>query len=258
MDIAQIPLDQFQNFLLCFSRVGTLILAIPLLNGRQVPMHFKVGLALTTTMLLFPIMAEYTPKNPLKILEIGLLVINEVLLGAILGLITNLVFTAVTHGGTIIGYQMGFAAANIFDPQTTQQRSLMSQFQNVLAILLFFVLDIHHLYFRAIQESYILLPPGLLDFSSGAVEMLMKLGSHMFILSVKFTAPILITLLLSNMVLGILARIFPQLNVFLLSFPLNIGTSFLVIGLTLNIVFRILSREFDNMGENFFSIMQLL
>lgn len=258
MDIQLISLEQFQDFLLCFSRVCTLILAIPLFNGRQVPMHFKVGIALTTSMLLFPLMAPYTPEKNLSMLELGLLAVNEVLLGAMLGLITNLIFTAVTFGGTIIGYQMGFAAANIFDPQTTQQRSLMSQFQNVLAMLIFLVLDIHHIFFRTILESYSLLPPGYLDFSSGAVEMLIKLSSNMFILSVKFTAPILAILLLSNMVLGIMARIFPQLNVFLLSFPMNIGISLLVIGLTLNIIFRILSREFDNMGENFLIIMELL
>jgi len=184
--------------------------------------------------------------------------LNEVLLGVMIGLVAQLIFTAVTFGGTVIGYQMGFAAANIFDPQTTQQLSLMSQFINILALLAFLSFDIHHFFFKIIVESYILLPPGFLDFSQGAVQQLMQLGGNMFVLGVKFSAPILALLLIANLVLGILARVFPQLNVFMLSFPINIGISFLVIGLTLNTMLFVLRREFDTMGENILNLFQLL
>ena len=86
----------------------------------------------------------------------------------------------------------------------------------------------------------------------------MRLASHMFVLGVKFSAPILALLLITNLVLGILARVFPQLNVFMLSFPLNIGIAFLVISLTLGGTFSVLRREFDTMGENILNIMHLL
>jgi flagellar biosynthetic protein FliR len=258
VDIQLIALEQFQNFLFCLSRVGALIFAIPVFMGRQIPIQLKVGLTVATALLLFPLMAPYTPKNPLGLFELGLVIGNEVLLGLMLGLVAQLIFTAVSFGGTIIGYQMGFAAANIFDPQTTQQLSLMSQFQNVLAILIFLALNVHHIFLKTIIESYILLPPGSFDYSSGAVEFLMNLGSKMFMLGVKFSAPILVILMISSMILGIMARIFPQLNVFLLSFPLNIGISFLVIGLTLNLIVMILRREFDTMGDDFLRLIQLL
>jgi flagellar biosynthesis protein FliR len=134
----------------------------------------------------------------------------------------------------------------------------MSQFINILALLAFLSFNGHHFFFRAIVESYILLPPGVLDFSQGAVQELMRLASHMFALGVKFSAPILALLLINNMVLGILARVFPQLNVFMLSFPVNIGIAFLVIGLTLNAMFFILRREFDTMEFNILHLLQLL
>ncbi len=258
MDLQLVPIQQFQNFLLCLARVIALVAAIPVFAGNQVSGQIKVGLSVATAMLLFPMMAPYTPKVAFNLTEFGLLIVNEVLLGAMIGLVAQLVFTAVSFGGTVIGYQMGFAAANIFDPQTTQQLSLMSQFINVLALLAFLALDIHHFFFRIIVESYILLPPGYLDFSRGAVQELMRMGSHMFALGVKFSAPVLALLLIANLVLGILARVFPQLNVFMLSFPINIGVAFLVIGLTLNAMFAVLRREFDTMGENIFTLLQLL
>ena len=257
MDLQLIPIDQFQNFLLCFSRVLALIAAIPVFAGSQLAIRMKIGLAVATALLLFPSMASHTPQNISSITELGILLINEVILGALIGLTAQLIFTGVSFGGTIIGYQMGFAAANIFDPQTTQQLSLMSQFINILAILIFLALNGHHFFFQAIIESYITLPPGYLDFSGGVVPKLTHLGSQMFILGMKFSAPVIALLLISSLVLGILSRVFPQLNVFMLSFPMNIGISFFVIGLTLNTALLILRREFDTLGYNIMEFFTL-
>ena len=258
MDPFLVPVEQFQSFLLCLARIIALIAAIPAFAGSGISAQSKVILAFTTALLLFPAMAPHTPRVEFTLASFGLLIVNEVLIGVLIGLVAQLVFTAITFGGTVIGYQMGFAAANIFDPQTTQQLSLMSQFINVLALLAFLAMNGHHYFFRLIVESYVLLPPGLLDFSAGAIDELMRMTSHMFVLGVKFSAPILALLLIANTVLGILARVFPQLNVFMLSFPINIGISFIVIGLTLNGMFSVLRREFDTMGEGLINLLQLL
>ncbi|HHD56570.1 MAG TPA: flagellar biosynthetic protein FliR [Desulfobulbaceae bacterium] len=258
MDIQLVPIEQFQTFLLCFSRVMAILAAVPVINSRQAPPQVRIGLGFATALLLFPLMASHTPKIDFSLMEFALVMANEILIGLLLGLVAQLIFTAVSFGGTIIGYQMGFAAANIFDPQTTQQLSIMSQFSNIISILIFLALNLHHIFFKVIVDSYILLPPGTLDFSSGAIPLLMDLAGHMFLLSIKLSAPILALLLISNLVLGILARIFPQLNVFMLSFPMNIGIALLVIGLTLHILPLMLSREFDTMGENFFRLFQML
>ncbi len=235
----------------------SLVVAIPVFNSRQAPPQVKIGIGFATALLLFPLMASYTPETEFSGIAFALVMVNEVLIGILLGLVAQLIFTAVSFGGTIIGYQMGFAAANIFDPQTTQQLSLMSQFSNIIAILIFLSLNIHHLFFQVIVDSYTLFPPGFIDFSGGSVPLLMDLAGHMFLLAVKLSAPILVLLLLSNLVLGILARVFPQLNVFMLSFPMNIGIALLVIGLTLNIIPLMLRREFDTMAENFIMLFQM-
>jgi len=221
-------------------------------------MLIKLGTAVLLSIVLFPIMAPFIPHAPFQPASFFFLVVNEALVGIILGLMSRLIFTAAEFGGTIIGYQMGFAAANVFDPQNQRQTSLLSEFQNIFAIFIFLSTNAHHIFIRAAVRSYAILPPGKLDFSHAAVPYLMKLSSQMFALSLQFSAPVLAILLLSGLILGILARAFPQLNVFLLSFPLNIGISFIVIALTLNIIATLLRREFDSLPERIFTILKLL
>jgi flagellar biosynthetic protein FliR len=258
MDLQLIPVHQFQAFLICTARVAGFVSAIPVYFGSQTPARIKVTLVFAVSLLLFPVLSPALPEISFNPVFFLFFTINETLLGLLLGLVSRLIFTTVEFGGTIIGYQMGFAAANIFDPQHQNQISLISQFQNVFAILIFLALDGHHIFIKTAARSYQLLPPGQLDFSGEAIPYLMELTSRMFALGVQFSAPVLAVLLLSGLILGILARVFPQLNVFLLSFPLNIGISFVVIALTLDMVASLLRREFDAMGERIITILQYL
>ncbi len=258
MDLQLIPVHQFQLFLVCTARVAGFIGAIPVYFGNQTPARIKVSLVFTISLLLFPILSPALPEISFEPISFLLLTINETLLGLLLGLMARLVFVTVEFGGTLIGYQMGFAAANVFDPQHQNQISLISQFQNVFAILIFLALDGHHIFIKTAARSYQLLPPGNLNLSGEAIPYLMELTSRMFSLGVQFSAPVLVVLLLSGLILGILSRVFPQLNVFLLSFPLNIGIAFVVIALTLNMVTSLLRREFDAIGERILTILQYL
>jgi len=258
VDIQLIPVDQFQTFLVVTSRVAGFIGAIPVFSSAQTPMRVKTALVFSIALMFFPLMSGTMPEISFSPLPFLFLILSELLLGLLLGLTARLIFTAVEFGATVIGYQMGFAAANVFDPQNERQVALISQFQNVFAILIFLAINGHHIFLQTALMSYDLLPPGQLDFSGEAIPYLMQLSSYMFILGVKFSAPVLAVLLLSGLILGILARVFPQLNVLLLSFPINIGTAFIVIALTLDMSSVIISREFDALGERILTILNFL
>ncbi len=258
MDIQLIPIAQFQAFLVVTARVAGFIGAIPIISGAQTPVRIKTGLVFTIALVLFPVMGKTLPTISFAPIPFLLLIINETLLGTLIGLIARLIFASVEFGATVIGYQMGFAAANVFDPQGDRQVALLSQFQNVFTILIFLALNGHHHFLRVAVRSYELLPPGKLNLSGEAVPYLMELVSHMFTLGVLFSAPVLAVLLFSGLILGILARVFPQLNVFLLSFPLNIGIAFIVISLTYDLVLILLRREFDLLGERFLTLLNYL
>jgi flagellar biosynthesis protein FliR len=258
VDLQLIPIEQFQTFLVVLARIAGFISAIPVFSSSQAPIRVRIGLTVACALLLFPVMSGKIAPVTFAPLPFLLFIINETLLGLLIGLVARLIFTAVEFGGTVIGYQMGFAAANVFDPTGQRQVALISQFQNVFAILIFLALDGHHLFFRIAVRSYDLLPPGKLNLSGEAVPYLMELAAHMFNIGIQFSAPVLAVLLLSGLILGILARVFPQLNVFLLSFPLNIGTAFIVMALTLDIAASLLRREFDSLSERIILILNHL
>lgn len=258
MDIQLIPVEQFQTFLVVTSRVAGFIGAIPVISSAQAPGRVKTAIVVAISLAVFPVMSEAVPNFSFSPLPFMLLIISELLLGLLLGLVARLIFTAVEFGATVIGYQMGFAAAEVFDPQNQRQVALISQFQNIFAILIFLAINGHHLFLQTAIRSYELLPPGQLDLSGQAVPYLMELASHMFTIGVQFSAPVLAVLLLSGLILGVLARVFPQLNVFLLSFPINIGAAFIVISLTLSMVSVLIRREFDILGERFVLLLQYL
>jgi len=258
MDSTILLAESFQKFLICTARIAALVGSMPVFSGAQTPMRFKAALAIAVSLVVFPLVLPLLPNLVFEPFSLGILLAKEVLLGVMVGFMARLIFTAVEFGGTIIGYQMGFAAANVFDPQNQRQNSLMSQFQNVFAIMIFLAVNGHHMLLRAMIESFRMLPPGAEDFGHDAIFHLMELTSRMFVLGVKFSAPILAVLLLSGLILGIMARVFPQLNVFMLSYPINIGLAFLVMGLTLNFVADLLKREFFLLGGQILELFNRL
>jgi flagellar biosynthetic protein FliR len=258
MEVLPLSLPVIQGFLICLVRVGSVFSTIPVFSGGQTPMQMRIGVAFLFAFVSYPVVRPYLPSAELSPLTLATLLLSEAALGLMVGFLGQLVFMAAEFGGSIIGYQMGFAAANVFDPANQRQVALISQFQSVFAILLFLVLDVHHLFLEAIVASFEMLQPGRLNLSGGAIPMLMEFANHSFILAIRLSAPILALLILSNLTLGIMARVFPQLNVFLLSYPLNIGVSFIVMGLTMAVVASLLQQEFSALADRFLQLFSLL
>ena len=258
MDLPEFSLPLIQGFLICMARVAAMFAAIPVFSGAQIPPQLRLGVAVLFSMLTYPVVKEFIPDQSFSPLELGLVISAEVILGVLVGFLAQLIFMAAEFAGSLIGYQMGFAAANVFDPTTQSQVALISQFQGIFAILLFLSLNVHHLFFEAIVASFELLPPGSLTLSGGAIPMIVEVTNHSMIFSLRLVAPILVLLILSNLTLGIMSRVFPQLNVFMISFPLNIGISFLVMGLTLGIVASLLQGEFSSLPERFLNLFSLM
>lgn len=258
MQIELLPLVTIQAFLVCAARVTSLFSALPVFGSAQIPVKLRVALSVTIALVVFPVLPAILPQTTLTPITLGILIAKETMVGLMIGFIARLVFVAIEFGGSIIGYQMGFAAANVFDPQSQHQISLISQFQNIFAIFIFLALDIHHVFLRLIADSYRLLPAGDINLGGEAIVYLSRLTGNMFTLAVKFSAPVLIVLLLSGLVLGIMSRIFQQLNAFMLSFPINIGVSFIAMGLTLQLLAVMLQREFGAMQQRFYELLNLL
>mgnify|MGYP006273239141 len=258
MEIQLFSMQNWYVLLVILARMAAMIGALPIFTSSQAAMRLRLGLAIMISLLLFPMLDISLTEQQTTTIGLGLVVVQEALLGLLMGFVIQLLFFAVQFGGTIVGYQMGFAAANILDPQHQQQIPLLSQFQNVFAILLFLALDVHHMLIRVMVHSYELLPPGAFDFSGGAIPFVMELTGEMFVLGLQIIAPVMVALMLSMFILGIMSRVFSQLQVFLLSFPINIGMALIIIGLSMEMVLSLMENEFQALQERLLHMLQLV
>lgn len=251
------PADIFL-FALILCRIGGLFAALPVFGGRRLPTRIKIVAVLAITLVCMPILKLAPPPVPKDAFSIGLMVLREVMIGLTLAFVTQVIFAAVEFSGQIIGMQMGFSISAIIDPAMGGQAQVMSVMQTLLATLFFLSLNIHHTFIRAIIDSFTLIPLGGWQMSEALIRFLVKVTGDLFMLGIRLAAPVMVTLLLTSVVLGVMARAFPQMNVFMVSFPLNIGLGFVVLGATLLLFFHVLELSFGSLNSQVQTIFRLI
>jgi flagellar biosynthesis protein FliR len=250
-------LNEFTFFALVLGRLAGILSAIPLFGEGRVPLVIRVVTIFMVTLVCFPILQSKAPHLPVDSLSVVILVVRETLIGISLGLLSQALFAAVEFCGQIVGMQMGFSMSTMFDP-SMGQTPLMSNVQLLLAMLLFLSLGVHHLFIRAIMDSYAVIPVGNWHMSGGLMEFLIATTGNIFVLGIKLAAPVMVALLATSVALGIMARSFPQMNIFMVSMPLNIGIGFLVLGLSLLIFLHTLELSFSMIAAHIKTLFKLL
>jgi flagellar biosynthetic protein FliR len=245
-------------FALVLGRVAGIFAAMPSFGGRAVPMNIKALAVLMITLVCFPVLKITPPPMPTDAFSLALLALSEVAVGLTLALVAQMVFSAVEFSGQIIGMQMGLTIASIIDPTRGTQIQLMSVLQSLFATLLFLALDVHHVFIRAIIESFSIIPIGGWHISGQLIFFLVQRTSDIFVLGVRLAAPVMVSLLLASVALGVMARAFPQMNIFIVSMPLNVGLGFLIMGGTLMIFFHVLEVSFGNLDGQIITLFRLM
>jgi len=202
----------------------------------------KAGFAVVLAIVLIPL-AEQTPIPPIEsVWLLGILAAKELLIGLIIGFFFSLLFSGIRMGGGIIGFQQGLLMANVVDPEAGSQVSIVSEFWVIIATLIFLAIDGHHAIISALADSYKLVPVGTFNFTGPAGEMLIRYTAYAFTIAIKVSAPIMITLFLVSVSLGVVARTVPQMNIFIVGMPLKIGIGFLVMAVALPLFHNIINQ----------------
>lgn len=228
--------------LLIFVRVSAFFVTIPLFSYKTIPSQLKIVLAFVLSwMMYYTFSIEAFTING----DYLLLVLKEAVVGLVLGLVVYIVFSAVQIAGGFIDFQMGFAMANIVDPQTGAQSPLMGQFFNFLLLLVFLAINGHHLVLDGIFYSYQFMPidqffPKFGDAES--VEYIMKLFVAVFAIAFQMSAPIIATLFLVTLALGITGKTVPQLNIFVVGFPIKIAVGFILLIIMMGVMVEVMEK----------------
>ena len=242
MDIFNLNYAEFERFLFVFFRVGALILFVPILGSRQIPPVLKIGFIFFIAIVTFPLVKDQPLPEPRGVVELAIFLIMDVTIGLAIAYIARLIFAAVQVAGTVVDFQMGFGVVNVIDPQTETQVSVTAQFHNILAVLIFLATDAHHFIIQAIVDSFFILNPAKINFASITPEYMLYLFSGTFTTAIKIAAPIMAILFFLSVGLGLVARTVPQMNVFIVGFPLQIGVGLLMVGLSISF-FSILVQD---------------
>jgi len=250
-------IQQIQGFFWIFVRVGVLFFMLPFFGARGMPNLWKAGVSLLTAAILTPVVPP-PPSFPASNLQVVLGLASEALLGFVLAMGVKMLFAAMELSGQFMGFQMGFNMASAMDPQTGGQSTVMSQFLYLFTILIFFSVNGHHLFIRALASSFYKVPPNGFHLKAPLVGALIQVSSDMFLIALKMSAPIMIALFLSNLCLGIVARTVPQVNVLMIGFPLNICLGMILFALLLLNLSPFFVDLVRKMGESMMGLVQLM
>lgn len=215
-----------------FFRILALVASAPFFGARGIPASVKIGFAFVLTVLVAPLLGPMPSVQPAS--AQGLFIVaQQLMIGFAMGLAMRVVFSAIEMAGHIMGLQMGLGFATFFDPQNSAQIPLMGQFLGIVAMLLFLAVNGHLLVITALVESFQALPIGLHPFAGQGWKTLALWGGEIFRGGMLIALPVVAVLMMVNVALAILTRAAPQLNIFVVGFPLTLAVGFIVISLSL-------------------------
>ncbi len=246
-------------FILIVVRITGIFVAAPIFARNNLPALMKIGLSVTIAFIMLPLLQENSQLVIDSFIQLSVYTIKEFLIGILIGFIAFVYFSSIYLAGTIIDTQMGFGMVNVFDPQTNTQIPVMGNFYNNLISLLFIVVNGHHLLIKALVNSYQILPIGFsMNFNIEAVNLMTRIFIEMFILAAKFSAPVLVAIFLANVLLGILARTMPQMNVFIVGLPLKIIVGMVTVIISLRYLVPFSERLFERILVMIYEMLQIL
>lgn len=241
-DFVNFGANALQIFLLVIMRASGLFMMAPVFGDKSVPSLVRVGLII----LLSGIIASVINQPQLPAIDslwvLAGLAVKEILVGLIIGLVFRLLFMGVETGGAILGYQMGFAMVQLQDVSGNDQLSVVGKFWFIVAMLIFFTIGGHQLILSAFADSYEVIPPGSVGTSGTVAELLIKYTAYVFVIAIKVAAPVMITLFLADVALGVIAKTMPTMNVFFVGIPIKIVVGLVTVALSLPLFGYVLQK----------------
>jgi len=242
MDYAQLLNDKnVTTFFLLFIRWSALIAFLPVFNFQTIPNMVKAAFVFWFTIITFPLVPLVTFEPTLN--NITLSIINEITFGFFTGIALQVIFMILQFAGELISFVMGLTMATIVDPNSGIQTPVISQFFNLLAVVIFLAANGHYLMLELIAKSLHSMPFGEFFDMKSMGEYLMHEMNRFFILGFSLAFPILAVSFLSDIIFGMIMKSMPQFNLLVIGFPIKIAISFMIIIAILGSMLFIFKKE---------------
>lgn len=261
MDLTRVAIEQFLRFVLVACRVAGIFVVAPMLSSESVPQRVKVGLSVIVALVVWPVLPAgmwRVDVGAVGLGAFGLTALGELAIGLMIGLVVAIVLAGIEMAGLFVGQQTGLAFANVLDPLRGEQVDVTGQFYAFLALVVFLVIGGHRMLVAAILRSFQAVPLGGFRLTAAAPTALVTLAGQMFSVAVTISAPVVVTLIVTTVAMGLIARTVPQMNILVIGFPVRILLGWVILLASLGAV-AIWSRElFVRMFEDVAEVISLM
>jgi flagellar biosynthetic protein FliR len=257
MDLAQYGTEKLILFLLIFVRTAGIFTLTPIFGAHQVPARVRLAVALALTIVFVPMVAPVEGLT-VEMLPLALMVAREALVGLSIGFVISLVFSAIEMAGHMVDVNAGFSFAALVDPVNGTNTALAGRLYNMLAGLLFFVTNSHHLMIKGLADSFTIAPVGALSVNPNVAGGMTELFTALFLVAIRIAVPVLAAVFLADLALAIAARVVPQMNVLIVGFPLKLGVGMIAMIFAMPIVAATSQGLFGDMYRQMGSLVRLM
>lgn len=238
-------------FMLTFVRLGTAIMIMPGIGDSFVSTRIRLHIGVAMAFVLFPMAMPYMPHPMPSTFGLLTLIAMEFVIGLFIGTIARILMTALDTAGMAISIASGLGNAQVFNPSLATQGSLVGALLSMTGVILLFETNLHHLLFMGIKESYELFPLGSIPDTGSMAELMARTIAGSFAIGIKIAAPFLVLTLLIYVGMGVLSRLMPQIQVFILALPVQILLSVILLMIVLPAAMLYFLSQFEQ-GMVFF------
>jgi flagellar biosynthetic protein FliR len=256
MDITHYMLANYSTFIFVLARTGSIMMTAPIFGAFNIPMQVKLGLTLLLSLLLTPLAPAVAAPQTLTGIVLSLA--SEVMIGAAIGLAIKFVFTGIEYAGQVASFQMGIGMASAYDPINSAQVTVLGKLLSILTLLIFLTVNGHLMVIMALKKSFDVIPPYGFTLSGTLMDSLIVFSREIFILGLKFAAPVVAILIFVNVAMGIMARTVPQLNMFAIGFAVTISVGFVMILISLPVFEDAAIRVFERMWQGVDNLLRVM
>ncbi len=232
------------NFLLILARLSAALVVTPLFGARGVPPQTKIGLAVLLSLIVLPLQAEPLQTAPANLLVFSSMVGSEVLVGLSIGVAILLIFQTIEAAGSLVGVQIGFGLGQVIDPLSGTQSGTFEQFYRIVVTLMFFAVNGHYLVIAGLMQTFEIVPPGTADLTLIAGDRVVPYFGALVVVALRVALPVMGALLLTDLILGLVGRTVPQMNVLVVGFPLKVGVGVLALAASIPLATTLIGAVF--------------
>lgn len=255
MDPILFSTAEIVRFLIVLLRLSGIMIVAPFFSSQTIPVPVRIAFSLAVAFVLAPSMPLSAVPPEMNLGNVAAVFMSEMVFGALLGFAAACVFAGLQFAGQVISFQLGFSLINLIDPQTQVDSSVFSFIKNYIGILFFLLINGHHWFLLAVNESFGALPVGGFVLQAPMAEHLVRLSGELLVIGLRIAGPVVAVSVITDIVMGVLGRAAPQINIIIVGMPLKSLIGFGFLSISFYFLPRYLEGVFAALHKTLFSLV---